>query len=152
LDSTDAPGSTIGQRIKLFLIARFGKVAAAADAFGIRAASLYPYFRGEKEPGAPLLRRLATFGANTHWIITGKGNMFAEGSRTADLDVPEPAVSQAEVGGNNPVTKGGDERMLILDAMGIDSAEKLRRFFDPEAFVADMLATYVAHMRPKTGK
>lgn len=72
----------IGERIRAFGQLLFdgqkGWGKMFAQAMGVKPPTLHPYFRNEKKPGGLVLERLIKLGCNADWLLTGKGDMFAE--------------------------------------------------------------------------
>ncbi|KAB2908960.1 MAG: hypothetical protein LC102_09180 [Ignavibacteriales bacterium] len=64
---------SVAQRLKSFLITRFGSVKVAAEALGKTPDNLYNgYLNGRSIPGGELLGLLTTFGCDIDWLLTGK--------------------------------------------------------------------------------
>lgn len=141
---------------------RFGSIEAAAKALGVTTGALYPYIdpKGTKQaagkpltmPGAAMLSKLAAFGCDIHWLVTGQVNLVREnqGKKTVPSDLPAmPTDDDSTVKSDRAQEH---ERMIgFLDSLGIDSYDRLRRFFDPEAILADIVAMFVARFRPPNG-
>ena len=69
----------IGERMKVFLLHRFGTITKAAEAYDNKASNYFqPYFKNASVPGGELLNRMAEWGCNLNWLMTGEGEMLIE--------------------------------------------------------------------------
>lgn len=153
----------IGSRLFAFLIARFGNIDAAARALGVTSGALYPYMdpKGKKQkagkplkqPGAQLMSRLASVGCDIHWLITGQNAPApqSEGNNSVPSTSDHDSSDDAEAANSIPPDEARD-MIHLLSIMGVDSVEKLRKFFDPETLLKDIVAFYMARFRPPGGR
>lgn len=68
---------TIGDRIRLFGLSKYGKIKDFADAMHMKPSNLQLYMSGRREPGTVILQRISAVGGNTDWVLTGEGEMLS---------------------------------------------------------------------------
>lgn len=95
------------------------------------AVSTYQYYeRGERDIPAKLLIKIASFGVNSNWLLTGQGEMFLENGQNPikrNAPVSKPPVGNAIRVYNNVLKRTG----LELDPEGQEKLFKI---------IQDMLA------------
>lgn len=64
--------STIGERLRKFGLNKYGSIKEFAIALGMSSPALQQYLSSRREPGTPILERLADIGCDLQWLITGE--------------------------------------------------------------------------------
>lgn len=76
-------------------------------------------------------------GEDLNWIMWGDAGGGAD-----------PTEKDAECSKGQEQSSDGTAMLAFLHAIGIDNLEQLRRFFDPEAILADIVSIFVSRFRP----
>ena len=63
---------TIGERIRIWGIDKYGSVNALAEALGIAQESVSMYLNDKRRPGIKFQENLKRIGADVDWIMTGR--------------------------------------------------------------------------------
>jgi transcriptional regulator with XRE-family HTH domain len=77
---------TIGERMRLFALAKYSKIYDFADALDMGAPNVQAYMRGARRPGSSVLQKIKKLGCNLDWLLTGEGEMM---QREAPVKQPD---------------------------------------------------------------
>lgn len=81
-----ADGRTFTERLKLAIGTQ--SLDSFASAMNMPYRTLHGYLRGERQPNADGLAKLARVGINLNWLLTGEGKMLTEsGARPAHRQI-----------------------------------------------------------------
>ena len=77
--STEKNIETLGERLKNYITAQYGKgkQGVFAKAVRLKDSQVSDYITGRTTPGGEVLQRFAEAGMNTNWLLTGRGSMTA---------------------------------------------------------------------------
>lgn len=78
---------TIGERIKAFAVAKYGKLGVFGDAVGMNPQTLSLYANDKRKPGTEILVKFHAAGMSIDWLLTGKGPMDAKEAEEQGVDV-----------------------------------------------------------------
>lgn len=69
---------TTGERLKLFLLDKFGSVTRASEKLDVNVTTFYDYFHNKTKPGFVLISKLKPYGLSADWLLFGEGDKINE--------------------------------------------------------------------------
>jgi len=118
----------IGERMKTFLLHRFGTITNAAKAYENKASNYFqPYFKNTSVPGGELLNRFAEWGCNLNWLMSGEGAMliqdekarieqeYTKQARLLTMQSIQPNAAPVRTGISPAMDNPPDEVIIVKD-------------------------------------